>query len=97
MTELTPLNYRKEVELAKQPVLICVHDSHSGPPKELDDLNSKGIKCCALDVIRYEEMAQNLRILGLPGAILLQDGKIVQRIRGERSLHELTKILGLET
>lgn len=96
MTELTPVNYRTEVELSREPVLICVHDTGSKPPEDLDGLCHPRLKCCALDAGRYEEMAKSLRILGLPTAIVLENGKIVQRIHGERSMHDLAKILDLD-
>lgn len=95
MLELTPANYRKEVELSREPVLICVHDSGSSPPEGLEQLCSPGLKCCGLDARRYEEMAKSLRVLSLPSAILLEEGTIVQRIRGERSLKDFARILDL--
>ena len=95
MVELTPVNYRKEVELSRDPVLICIHDSHSKPPEGLEQLCGSEVKCCGLDAGRYEEMAKSLRVIGLPSAILLEEGAIVQRIRGERSLTDYAKILEL--
>lgn len=96
MIELTPGNYRKEVELSREPVLICVHDTGSTPPEGLDLLCGSGLKCCSLDARRYEEMAKSLRIMGLPSAVLLNHGRICQRIRGERSLQDYVKILDLD-
>ncbi len=96
MLELTPTNYRKEVELSREPILICVHDSASKPPEGLEQLCSPGLKCCGLDANRYEEMAKSLRVTALPSAIVLENGMIVQRIRGERSLKDFAKILDLE-
>ena len=93
MLELTPVNYRKEVELSREPVLICVHRTGRNPPEELDRLCSPGIKCCSLDGLRYEEMAKSLRILSFPSAIVLEEGRIVQRIHGERSVQDFAKIL----
>ena len=95
MLELTPNNYRKEVELSREPVLICIHDSESAPPEGLEQLCGPGLKCCGLDAGRYEEMAKSLRVHGLPSAILLEKGAIVQRIRGERSPEDFAKILDL--
>lgn len=96
MLELTPMNYRKEVELSREPVLICVHDSGSKPPEGLEQLCSPGLKCCGLDGQRYEEMAKSLRILSLPSAILLEEGAIVQRIHGERSVRDFARILNFD-
>ncbi|MBQ2446317.1 MAG: thioredoxin family protein [Oscillospiraceae bacterium] len=96
MIELTPRNYRREVELSREPVLICVHDTGAMPPAELEGLCKPRLKCCALDAGRYEEMAKSLRILGLPTAIVLEGGRITQRIRGERSVRELARILDLD-
>ncbi len=96
MLELTPTNYRKEVELSREPILICVHDSESKPPEGLEQLCGSGLKCCGLDANRYEEMAKSLRIMTLPSAILLEKGTVVQRIRGERSLKDFAKILDLD-
>lgn len=93
MLELTPGNYRKEVELSREPVLICIHDSEKAPPEGLEQLCRPGLKCCGLDAQRYEEMAKSLRVQSLPSAILLEGGTIVQRIRGERSLADFAKIL----
>ena len=93
MLELTPNNYRKEVELSREPVLICVHDSESRPTEGLEQLCGSQLKCCGLDARRYEEMAKSLRVQCIPSAILLQDGTIVQRIRGDRSLQDYAKIL----
>ena len=96
MLELTPVNYRKEVELSREPVLICIHDSQSCPPEGLEQLCGTELKCCGLDARRYEEMAKSLRVQSLPSAILLEGGTIVQRIRGSRSLKDYAKILDLE-
>ena len=96
MTELTPRNYRTEVELSKDPVLICVHSTGTQPPETLEQRCHHRMKCCALDAQRYEEMAKSLRILGLPTTIVLEEGKIVHRIRGERSADDLAKILDLD-
>ncbi len=96
MLELTPNNYRKEVELSREPVLICVHDSGSKPTEGLEQLCGPKLKCCGLDAQRYEEMAKSLRVINLPSAIVLEGGTIVQRIRGERSLQDFAKILDLE-
>ena len=96
MTELTPRNYGTEVELSKDPVLICVHDTGAQPPKALEQRCGQRMKCCALDAGRYEEMAKSLRILGLPTTIVLEQGKIVHRIRGERTADDLAKILDLD-
>ena len=96
MLELTPVNYRKEVELSREPILICVHDSQTLPPEGLEQLCGSQLKCCGLDAQRYEEMAQSLRVQSLPSAILLADGAIVQRIRGSRSLQEFQKILSAD-
>ena len=96
MLELTPRNYRREVELSGGQVLICIHDTGKEPPQGLEQLCEPRVKCCALDARRYEEMAKSLRVLGLPSAIVLEKGKIVQRIHGERSPQELARILDLD-
>ena len=93
MLELTPANYRKEVELSSEPILICIHDSQTLPPEGLEQLCGFRLKCCGLDAQRYEEMAKSLRVQSLPSAILLEGGAIVQRIRGSRSLQDFQKIL----
>ena len=96
MLELTPVNYRTEVELSRDPVLICVHDSASTPPEGLEQLCGRELKCCGLDGQRYEEMAKSLRVLSLPSAIVLHHGTIVQRIYGERSVGDFAKILNFD-
>ncbi len=96
MTELTPRNYRTEVELSKDPVLICIHDTGAEPPQALEKRCRARMKCCALDARRYEEMAKSLRILGLPTTLVLEKGKIIHRIHGERSADDLAKILDLD-
>lgn len=95
MTNLTPQNYHAEVEQANSPVLICMHDAKTQPPKALDELCASRMKCCSLDVQEHEELAQKFRLLSLPATLLLQNGQIVQRIQGERSLHDLANILNL--
>ncbi len=96
MLELTPVNYRTEVELSRDPVLICVHDSKSLPPEGLEHLCGTELKCYGLDGQRYEEMAKSLRIRSLPSAILLDKGSVVQRICGERSVGDFARILNLD-
>ncbi len=96
MTNLTPQNYTQEVEQAGLPVLICVHNDKILPPQDLEALCGTKLKCCGLDAQQHEELAQKFRVLGLPSALLVQNGQIVQRIQGERSLHDLANILNLD-
>ena len=96
MLELTPMNYRTEVELSRDPVLICVHDSKSRPPEGLEQLCGVELRCYGLDGQRYEEMAKSLRVLSLPSAIVLNQGSVIQRIHGERSAKDFAKILNLD-
>lgn len=95
MTNLTPQNYTQEVEQAGLPVLICVHTPDAPPSDALEQLCSHRLKCCRLDASEQEELTQKFRILRLPSALLMQNGQIVQRIQGERSLHDLANILNL--
>jgi hypothetical protein len=95
MLELTPVNYRTEVELSRDPILICVHDSESHPPEGLEQLCGRELKCYGLDGQRYEEMAKSLRVLSLPSAIVLDKGSVVQRIHGERTVGDFARILDL--
>lgn len=95
MTNLTLQNYSREVEQALRPVLICVHAPDTPPTEALERLCSQRLKCCALDAAEQEELTQKFRILRLPSALLVQNGQIVQRIQGERSLHDLANILNL--
>lgn len=95
MLELTPVNYRTEVELSRDPILICVHDSESHPPEGLEQLCGRELKCYGLDGQRYEEMAKSLRVLSLPSAIVLDKGSVVQRIHGERTVRDFARILDL--
>ena len=95
MTNLTPRNYACEVAEAKLPVLICVHNDKILPPQELEALCGTKLKCCTLNAQQHEELVQKFRVLSLPAALLVHNGQIVQRIQGERSLHDLANILNL--
>ncbi len=95
MTNLTLQNYPWEIEQAALPVLICVHAPGRPPCEDLEQLCANRLKCCRLDAAEQEELTQKFRILRLPSALLLQNGQIVQRIHGERSVHDLANILNL--
>ncbi len=95
MTNLTLQNYPLEVEQAGLPVLICVHAANTPPTEAVEQLCASRLKCCCLDASEEEELVQKFRVLRLPSALLVQNGQIVQRIQGERSLHDLANILNL--
>ena len=93
MTHLTPQNFN--IEVAQGKVLVCVHRG-TQPPEGLEHLCGGHFKCCGLDAEAHEELLPALKILRLPTGLVLENGRIVQRIQGPRSLSEYAKILNLD-
>ncbi len=93
MTNLTPQNYHTEV--AQGRVLVCVHGG-AQPLEGLEHLCGDRLKCCRLDADAHEELLPALKILRLPAGLLLENGRIVQRIQGTPSLSDYAKILNLD-
>ncbi len=93
MVNLTPQNFNTEV--AQGRVLVCVH-GRAQPPQELEHLCGDRLKCCRLDATAHEELLPSLKILRLPAGLLLENGRIVQRIQGAPSLSDYAKILNLD-
>jgi hypothetical protein len=93
MTNLTPQNFHAEV--ARGRVLVCVHGGVQ-PPQDLEGLCGSRLKCCHLDAEAHEELLPPLKILRLPAGLLLENGRIIQRIQGAPSLSDYAKILNLD-
>lgn len=93
MVNLTPQNFKTEVGRGR--VLVCVQRAEQ-PPQELEHLCGNRFKCCHLDGEAHEELLPALKILRLPTGLLLENGKIIQRIQGTPSLADYAKILNLD-
>jgi len=95
MTELTQKNYHAEVENSGIPVLI----EFSASPTisaELTEKYDDRCKFCRVDMAKQALFAKKFEILHLPTSILLQNGKIVQRISGQCSDAQWRQILNLD-
>lgn len=102
MTELTHENFKIEAENAETPVLIDFFSHDCSPCKAMgvvfDGLEKQfdsRCKFCKVNVDQQEGLAKQFRILSVPTLILLNNGEVVQRIRGFHSKQDILKILNL--
>lgn len=102
MTELTHENFRTEAEQANRPVLIDFFSQDCSPCRAMGEVFDKleqhydsRCKFCKVNVDRQEGLAKQFRILSVPTLILLNNGEVVQRIRGFHSKQDIQKILNL--
>ena len=98
MTNLTGENFKLELGEEK-PVLV----GFSAPGCDqralltaLEQEHGSRMKFCWVDTDRERELARQFEILRAPTLVLLQQGQVLQRIRGERSKEALTRILDLD-
>ena len=95
MMELTQKNFHTEVENCAIPVLIEFSASPT-IPAELTEKYHEQCKFCRVDVAKQALFAKRFELLQLPTSILWHNGKIVQRISGQRSDAQWRKILNLD-
>ena len=98
MTHLTEINFSTETEGSSLPVLVGFYAAGSLQEQSLRELEQEHpnrIKFCSVDIERERSLARSFQILSAPTMVLLQEGEILQRIRGERSKDALAKILDL--
>lgn len=98
MLELDENNYNFEAKQEKLPVLIGVYAA--GFPladgfEPLAGQGSKKMKFCKLDPADQPNLADKLCGNGNPSLLLLQDGQITQRLRGNYDCPSLRRILDL--
>ncbi len=99
MTNLTGKNFKRETQRAKLPVLVGFYGSGSlqeEPLSELERKHGNRLKFCRVDTDREQDLARQFGILSVPTLVLMEEGKVQQRIRGEQSKEALTQILDLD-
>ena len=102
MIHLTNENFRRETELAEQPVLIDFYQDNCAPCRsmepifdELEAVYGERYKFCKANVGVQDGLAQQFDILSVPTVIMMFDGEILHRVTGLRSEEELCNILNL--
>lgn len=95
MIRLSAMNFAQEVENAEVPVLI-EFARESSLPYEVQDKYRGKYKFCSVDVDLHSDFARRFNLLRLPAGILMENGKIVQRISGARSCEDWVKILNTD-
>lgn len=103
MTNLTGRTFRWEAEQAEQPVLLAFCSASCKPCRsfatvlaELSQQYSHRLKFCAVNVDEEENLTEQFDILSVPTLIVLEEGEVMQRIRGIHGREELLEILDLD-
>ena len=100
MLNLDEANYGPEVEQAAEPVLIGLCSGGGPLPRGFALLAAEGrpgLKCCRLDVSRCGALAGRLQIKpGGPSLLLVKEGQVAQRFRGDYDRGALLRILDLD-
>ena len=97
MTNLTGENFKLELGQEK-PVLVGFSAPACSQRALLSALEQEYGSCmkfCWVNTDRERELTREFEILRAPTLVLLQQGQVLQRIRGEQSKEALTRILDL--
>ncbi|MBE6927000.1 MAG: thioredoxin family protein [Ruminococcaceae bacterium] len=95
MTELTYKNFGAKVEAAGLPLVIEFSDEPT-LPQELTERHKERYEFYRVDASKQKRLAKNFQLISVPTSILLRDGKVMQRVRGERSYEQWCRILDLD-
>ena len=98
MTNLTGENFKLELG-QEMPILVgfCSEGcSQQADLSALEQEHGNRMKFCWVDTDRERELVRQFEILSAPSLVLLQQGQVLQRIRGERSKEALRQILDLD-
>ena len=90
MLQLTADNFKTEAEEAAGPVYIEFSPVPAGA-ELLEKQYGMRYKFCRVDPAAQRELTKRFHLLRLPSAVVLKDGKIVQRING--APEDLEKVL----
>lgn len=102
MAELmfTDKNFKEEVLLSGQPVLIDFWAPWCGPCRmmgpiieQLADEYKGKVKVGKVNVDEEPELSQEFRIMSIPTIVLVKDGKVVKQVVGARPKAELEAML----
>ncbi len=99
MTNLTMENFAAETEQTSSPVLVgfCGGEGDRSllPMLALEREHPGKLKFCRVDTDRERALASAFHILSVPTLVLMQQGQVLQRIRGLGSKESLARILDL--
>ena len=98
MLELDERNYGLAIVQAELPMLIGIYDRGSPRAEGFQPLAEQGsdkIKFCKLDFHAQPALADQLCGRGKPSLLLLENGRVIQRLRGNYDCQALVEILGL--
>lgn len=97
MTNLTMENFAAETERTASPVLVgfCSGDGDRAllPILALEREYPGKLKFCRVDTDRERALANAFHIFSVPTLVLMQQGQVLQRIRGLGSKESLARIL----
>lgn len=97
---ITDNNFKEEVLLSEQPVLIDFWAPWCGPCRmvgpvieQLADEYEGKVKIGKVNVDEEPELSQTFGIMSIPTIVLVKDGKVVKQVVGARPKAELEAML----